>query len=160
MPLRCVSAVKERQYLPAADLFRVLCIALIAWYHFWQLSWLDPGFSVGGVHIDLQQTVRNGYMLVDMLLVLSGFLLALPYARWAQGRGDEPDGVDFYKKRFIRIVPSYLFAVLLAFFAWALPTGRYALSIPDGRTELSDPRRLSPRRPRPLLPIRNLKPPI
>ncbi len=118
--------MKERHYLPAADLFRVLCIALIAWYHFWQLSWLDPGFDLGGVHIDLQQTVRNGYMLVDMLLVLSGFLLALPYARWAQGRGDKPDGVDFYKKRFIRIVPSYLFAVLLSFFAWAIPTGQYA----------------------------------
>lgn len=118
--------MKERHYLPTSDLFRVLCIALIAWYHFWQLSWLDPGFFVGGVHIDLQQTVRNGYMLVDMLLVLSGFLLALPYARWAQGRGDRPDGTDFYKKRMIRIVPSYLFAVLLSYFAWAIPTGQYA----------------------------------
>jgi len=93
--------VKRREYLPAADLFRILCIGLIAWYHFWQLSWLDPGFSIGSVYVDLQQMIRNGYLLVDMLLVLSGFLLALPYARRGQALTQERiDGIGFYKSAF------------------------------------------------------------
>ena len=70
--------------------------------------------------------IRNGYMLVDMLLLLSGFLLALPWARWGQGRGEKPDAAVFYKKRAVRILPSYLFAIFAVFFAWALPTGQYA----------------------------------
>ncbi len=128
MPLRRREAarMKREGYLPAADLLRVLCIGLIGWYHFWQLSWLDPSFDLFGLHFDWQHVIRNGYMLVDMLLLLSGFLLALPWARWGQGRGEKPDAAAFYKKRAVRILPSYLFAIFAVFFAWALPTGQYA----------------------------------
>ncbi len=136
MPLRRREApdVKREGYLPAADLLRVLCIGLIGWYHFWQLSWLDPSFDLFGLHIDMQRMVRNGYMLVDVLLVLSGFLLALPWARCGQGRGARPEAAAFYKRRAVRILPSYLFAVLLVFFAWALPGGHYA----DAKDALRD----------------------
>ncbi|MCD7749169.1 MAG: acyltransferase [Oscillospiraceae bacterium] len=116
---------EERRYLAAADMLRVVCIGLIAWYHIWQQSWLDPGFSLGGVRVNLQQMVRHGYMMVDVLLVLSGFLLALPHARAAQGRGLAPKPAVFYLKRFWRIVPSYMLSVVLILLLWAIPGGAY-----------------------------------
>lgn len=117
---------KPRAYIAAADVLRVVCIFLVAWYHIWQQSWLNPGFRVGSVYVNLQQFVRNGYIMVDVLLVLSGFLLALPYAKARLGRGERPTAKYFYVNRFWRIVPSYVLAVLLCLFLWALPQGGYA----------------------------------
>ena len=106
-----MTSPRDRRYLAAADLLRVLCIVLVAWFHIWQQSWLDPGFSLAGTHVDLQRVVRRGYMMVDVILALSGFLLYLPRARAAL-RGDPAPGVwDFYGRRLRRILPSYLFAV-------------------------------------------------
>ena len=116
---------RSRSYLAAADLLRVICIGLVGWYHIWQQSWLDPGFFLGSHYVNLQQIVRNGYMMVDVLLVLSGFLLALPYARAGQGKDSPPSAREFYRKRFWRIVPSYALAILLTLVFWALPQGLY-----------------------------------
>lgn len=117
---------RSRNYLAAADVLRVACIGLVGWYHIWQQSWLDPGFSVGQYYVNLQQLVRNGYMMVDVLLVLSGFLLALPYARARQGGGPRPTTGEFCRKRFWRIFPSYALSLLLVLLLWALPRGLYA----------------------------------
>ena len=112
--------------LAAADVLRVAAIGLVAWYHFWQQSWLDPGFFIGKTYVNLLQVVRNGYLMVDLLLVLSGFLLALPHARARRDSLAAPDWKKFYVKRFWRIVPSYLLAVLAVFFLYALPQKLYA----------------------------------
>lgn len=116
---------RSRSYLAAADILRVVCISLVGWYHIWQQSWLNPSFFLAGHYVNLQQLVRNGYMMVDVLLVLSGFLLALPYARAGQGQGEHPSAKQFYRKRFWRIVPSYALAILLTLVFWALPQGLY-----------------------------------
>lgn len=116
---------RSRSYLAAADVLRVVCIGLVGWYHIWQQSWLDPGFHLFSHYVNLQQLVRNGYMMVDVLLVLSGFLLALPYARARQEQRIRPSFKQFYVKRFWRIVPSYVLAILLTLFLWALPQGLY-----------------------------------
>ena len=59
---------REKTYIAAADLLRVFCVGMVAWFHIWQQSWLDPGFRLGGMHIDLQRIVRRGYMGVDLML--------------------------------------------------------------------------------------------
>ena len=118
-------STRARPYLAAADVLRVVCISLVGWYHIWQQSWLDPGFSVGKYYVNLQQMVRNGYLMVDVLLVLSGFLLALPYAEARLGGAPRPSARDFYRRRFWRIVPSYALAILLTLVFWALPQGLY-----------------------------------
>ena len=89
-------------YAAAADLLRVFCVFMIAWFHIWQQSWLSPVLRVGGLTLNMTSPVRAGYMFVDLMLLLSGFLCYLPYAN---GRAPAPR--DFYLRRALRILPSY-----------------------------------------------------
>ena len=128
-----MSAPEERR-LAAADVLRVAAVFLVGWFHIWQQSWLDPGFRIGEYYVNLQQVVRHGYMMVDELLVLSGFLLALPAARrHIQGRLPEPAGA-FYRRRLWRILPGYYLTLLLVLLLWALPHGLY----PSGAAAAKD----------------------
>ena len=89
-------------YAAAGDFLRVVSIFMVAWFHIWQQSWLGPVLRVGGLRLDLTFAVRTGYMFVDLMLVLSGFLTYLPYACGKQ----RPAG-EFYLRRALRILPSY-----------------------------------------------------
>ncbi len=105
-------APAPRNYAAAADLMRVACVAMIAWYHIWQQSWLSPRLQIGAIDVNLLALVRAGYMFVDLMLMLSGFLLYLPWAN-----GEERSTRDFYARRALRILPSYwaCLAVMIVF---------------------------------------------
>ena len=108
-------APPSMRHVDTCDGLRALAVMVVAWFHIWQQSWLNPSFSLWGHYVDLQSVVRRGYMMVDLMLLLSGFLLYLPYIqRLRQGR-EALNVRRFYKKRLWRILPSYLFAVLFAF---------------------------------------------
>ncbi|MBR4080323.1 MAG: acyltransferase family protein [Clostridia bacterium] len=107
--------------IPELDGFRVLLVFIVSWYHFWQQSWLTPG--VGSVSLDF--LVRSGYMHVDGTILLSGFLLFLPYARSMYLGEALPDVRDFYRRRVMRIFPSYYFVIFATLFAVALPFGLF-----------------------------------
>lgn len=93
------------------DGFRALCVFLVGWYHIWQQGWLTPSLVLGNRVISLDPLLRSGYMWVDGMLLLSGFLLYLPFAE-----GKKPPAVlPFYKRRLIRILPSYLLCILPLF---------------------------------------------
>ena len=109
--MRDTLSVTRQRYFAAADVLRVLCIFTVAWFHIWQQSWLDPSFTLGGHYVNVQRIVRRGYMLVDPLLLLTGFLLYRPLVR---GGGKIADVREFYFRRLARIVPCYLLAVLVA----------------------------------------------
>ena len=101
-------APPEPGYAAAGDLLRVICILMVGWYHIWQQSWLSPALNIGGRFLDLTPYVRAGYMFVDMMLVLSGFLCYLPYA------DDRPHPAgEFYLRRGLRILPSYWLSLLV-----------------------------------------------
>lgn len=104
----------------AADFLRVACVGLIGWYHIWQQSWLNPDLHIFGHTLRLYPLVACGYMFVDLMLLLSGFLLML-------GRltGCSRDLRAFYSARAARILPSYLFCIAIMLFAWALPQHLY-----------------------------------
>lgn len=98
-------------YADAGDFLRVACVGLIGWFHIWQLSWLNPNLELFGRTFRIYPVVACGYMFVDLLLLLSGFLLMLG---WQSGRNRSLR--DFYTARAARILPSYLLciAVMLA----------------------------------------------
>lgn len=128
-----VNAPAERRYFAAADILRILCIFTVAWFHIWQQSWLDPSFVIGGHYFDLQRIVRRGYMLVDLTLLLTGFLLYRPLVR---SDGKIADVKGFYYRRLCRILPCYLLAVLVAAM-FALARGRTVGSAPLWRDLLA-----------------------
>lgn len=114
--------IPSSRRIPELDGVRVLLVFLVSWYHFWQQSWLTP--SVGSVSLDF--LLRTGYIHVDGTILLSAFLLFLPYARSMYEGERLPDRAAFYRRRFIRIAPSYYFITALLLFAVALPWGLYS----------------------------------
>ena len=102
----------DAKHLDVLDGVRVLCILLVGWFHIWQQSWLAPQFEVLGEFISLDFLLRSGYIWVDGMLLLSGFLLYLPYT---QAGTRLPAIGAFYKRRLIRILPSYLLCVVPMF---------------------------------------------
>ncbi len=109
------------RHIPELNGLRVLLVFIVSWYHIWQQSWWTP--HIGRTSLDF--LVRAGYVPVDGTILLSGFLLFLPHAR-AMLLGDEvPDVRSFYRKRVMRIVPSYVFVTLLMLFAVAIPYNLY-----------------------------------
>lgn len=105
------------------DGVRAFAIAFVVWFHFWQQSWLTPYVNVPawitkitGIHeFNLAGFVRYGFVFVDLLILLSAVCNFYPYARSIVLKEEWPDWKTFYKKRAIRILPSYLLAVAYMF---------------------------------------------
>ncbi len=121
----------DTDYVDVLDGIRVIGILIVLWFHFWQQTWLMPYYPTpflkcfGITTIDFNSLRRCGYLCVDLMILLSGFVLFLPYAK-QRIEGKKVDSIGtFYRKRFARIVPSYVFAVLVMFFI-ALRSGVYA----------------------------------
>lgn len=111
----------ERNHIGELDGIRAIAIIIIVGYHFWQLSWLRP--SVG--FIDLDWLIRNGSILVDMMILMSGFCLFLPYARHKVYDEEMPSTKKFYKNRFARIAPSYYLSIILILVLFVFPNREY-----------------------------------
>ena len=107
------------------DGIRVLAIALIAWFHIWQQSWLTPYLKIGNLHFDFTPLPRAGYLWVDMFILLSAFQLFLPHAREMILGESAPHPKVFYKKRLKRILPSYLLSIIICVY-FAVFSGAYS----------------------------------
>ena len=111
-----------KRHIPELDGLRVLMIFIVSWYHIWQQSWLRP--LIGSYSLDY--LVRSGYIWVDGTVLLSSFLLFLPYARAMSGKGPVPDTRDFYFRRARRILPGYYFIILAVLLCVAVPWKLYS----------------------------------
>lgn len=101
----------------AADLFRVLATGMVGWFHIWQQSWQGAG--------SLTYLARSGAAWVDGMIMLSAFCMFLPWANaMAEGRPcPSADPVTFYKKRAVRILPSYYVCILFSLVTVILQKG-------------------------------------
>ena len=109
------------RHVDVVDGIRGLTVLMVLWFHFWQQTWFMPTYptpwlSFLGITDLTPSHIRwVGYIFVDMMVLLSAFCLTLPVARsMLLGEGVD-DACTFYKKRFARIYPSYLLAVLISF---------------------------------------------
>lgn len=105
--------------------FRAIMVLLVANFHIWQQGWLYQTFRIGPLTIEMDYLTRSSYIFVDGMILLSGFLLFLPYARAMDEDYPLPKIGEFYLTRLARIVPSYVVAVLLMLFCVALPQNLY-----------------------------------
>ena len=123
--------MKQRSdYIGILDGIRAYSILIVAGFHLWQQSWLQNLFPsnllqfMGVRNFSLNWVPRTGYMFVDVMLLLSGFCLFLPYARqMTDPLAPEPDNLrTFFKKRAARILPSYYLCLLLYLIFWVRPS--------------------------------------
>ena len=112
--------------IPALHGARFLMVFFVAIFHWWQLSWLTPQFTLFGHHISMDPLLRSGYMWVDGMLLLSGFLCYLPHAAAREAGRPAPAPLPFYVKRFWRIVPTYLLNLAVVLLVIVLPQRLYA----------------------------------
>lgn len=112
------------RHVESCDGLRTLAVLIVAWFHIWQQSWLYPGLTVLGREINLDPLVRSGYMWVDMMILISGFCLYLPWARMRYEGGTPDRPLHFYARRLARIHPSYLLTIAIMF-AVAVARGAY-----------------------------------
>ena len=125
-------------YVGALDGIRLLAIVTVAHFHIWQQSWLTinvetPKLAKFGITVfSLEWIQRYGSFFVDMMILLTGFCLFLPYARYMIEGGEKRPGLpdryevrNFYIKRIARIVPSYYFCTLIYLIFIILPEKKY-----------------------------------
>lgn len=128
----CARREVSVHHVDVLDGIRALAIFIVAWFHIWQQSWLWPTLYLeksGTMLLNLSPLVSAGYIMVDVMLLISGFLLFLPYARymWARDHGELGPGSrlpgikEFYVKRALRILPSYWLSIFVVLFFFALP---------------------------------------
>ncbi len=121
----------DTTHVGALDGVRALGVLCVLWFHFWQQTWWMPVYQtpflswMGIERINPDVIRRVGYLCVDLMLLLSAFVLYLPYARNRFTNAPVDPVKTFFRKRFARIVPSYLFAVIVMY-AVALAEGTYA----------------------------------
>ncbi len=111
----------ETEHVGVLDGMRALAVLSVLWYHFWQQTWLMPEYKtpflewMGVSRIYPDAFRRVGYLSVDLLLLLSAFVLYLPYANNTFRKTPVVKTRMFFRKRFARIVPSYFFAIIVMF---------------------------------------------
>lgn len=106
--------------------FRALMVLFVANYHLWQQSWIPQHVQLFGLNVSLDFWTRSSYLFVDGMILLSAFLLYLPHAKNKLEGTPVPSVKRFYFNRAARILPSYLFAVLVMLFWVAIPQNLYA----------------------------------
>lgn len=109
------------RHVDVVDGIRGLSVLMVLWFHFWQQTWFMPNYPtpwlrfIGVTNLTPSHIRWVGYIFVDMMVLLSAFCLTLPLARSMLLGEPVDDACIFYKKRFARIYPSYLLAVLVSF---------------------------------------------
>jgi peptidoglycan/LPS O-acetylase OafA/YrhL len=108
---------RGRGFIAEVDGLRFVAISAVVLYHLSQhtLTRLMDGASVLPGERWLTELLDLGHYGVQLFFVLSGFLLALPFAKWRLGLGERPSLRAYYLRRLTRIEPPYLVAMVLLF---------------------------------------------
>ena len=127
----------DYRHVDVVDGIRGLSVLMVLWFHFWQQTWFMPNYPtpflsfLGITNLTPSHIRWVGYLFVDMMVLLSAFCMTLPIARSMLLGESVDDAATFYKKRFARIYPSYLLAVLISFgyqlWLGSYPTLSYAM---------------------------------
>jgi peptidoglycan/LPS O-acetylase OafA/YrhL len=95
-----------RAYIPEIDSFRFVAIVFVILYHLLQKTHLylleDPSF--------MTSRLNRG---VQLFFTVSGFVLALPFAKFWLMQGKKVELKTYFLRRLTRIEPPYLVSVLL-----------------------------------------------
>ncbi|MGH7805224.1 MAG: acyltransferase family protein [Candidatus Binatia bacterium] len=111
------------QFVPEIDGLRFLAISSVVYHHVGDFfpRVTPPGYEFGGVGYGIARVLSVGYLGVPLFFILSGFILALPFASHRL-HGTAPVKLSsYYARRLTRLEPPYVISMLFAFalFVWA-----------------------------------------
>lgn len=106
---------QSRSRFANLDGLRFVCILMVLWHH------------APAIGFDVAQIVGRGFLGVDFFFVLSGFLITTLLLR-ERDRFGRFSLSDFYRRRILRILPVYVFVVLLVAAYYILVKGQSELA--------------------------------
>lgn len=121
----------DSKYVDVLDGIRAISIIIVLIFHFWQQTWIWPSIDtpwlsfIGISRLSINEYAKVGYLFVDMMVLMSGFLLFLPLARQVLLGESMNSWKEYARKRIARIVPSYLVCVI-ALFIYNILLNNYA----------------------------------
>lgn len=99
-----------RSFIPVVDGLRFLAIAMVVLNHVGNNSRMPLP-----LHPRLLQVFQEGHFGVEIFFAISGFILALPFARHALVGGKPVDLKRYFVRRVTRLEPPYLISLTLIF---------------------------------------------
>jgi peptidoglycan/LPS O-acetylase OafA/YrhL len=108
------------EHLAPLDGLRGIAIALVVWFHLWEITWLRADVHLGPLTLNFNAIPEAGFVGVDLFFFLSGFVLFSPYARALFDGGETQTLATFAARRAFKILPSYALSIGVAIaFGWA-----------------------------------------
>ena len=77
----------DTKHIDVLDGIRAISVIIVLIFHFWQQTWIFPIVQtpwlsfLGIIQINITNYAKVGYLFVDMMVLISGFLLFFPFAR-------------------------------------------------------------------------------
>lgn len=101
------------EHLAPLDGLRGLAIALVVWFHVWQITWLRADVHLFGATLNFNAIPETGFVGVDLFFFISGFCLFYPYARTLFDGRPQQTLATFAYRRALKILPSYYLSIAL-----------------------------------------------
>lgn len=126
---RLTRVTNSQNFIPEVDGLRFLAILPVVLMHLnthytrvtaGQFDALAPG------EVGLKYVLERGGLGVELFFAISGFILALPFARYHLGLGARVDLKGYYLRRVTRLEPPYIISLLLFFTALVVVMGQAA----------------------------------
>jgi len=107
-------------YLPEVDGLRFICILWVLLLHAYGFFLKKSGPYTGGPadYKLWNYIIMRGAFGVNMFFCISGFVLAMPFARWRLAEGKPIRIGNYYKRRLIRFEAPYFVCMLIGYFGY------------------------------------------
>ena len=111
--------VTSQKFIPEIDGLRFLAIMPVLLMHF-TTAYLDysPNYDAAVINKThwLRQVLLTGTLGVYIFFAISGFILALPFARYYLRGGNEISLTKYFKRRIVRLEPPYIITLTIFLF--------------------------------------------
>lgn len=115
VPTRILS--RSRRFIPEVEGLRFVAVMAVMLYHLsgYTLVKHMAQAAVQPAESWIPSLFSLGHYGVQLFFVLSGFLLATPFAKWRLGLGPKPSLRTYFLRRLTRLEPPFIVLILLTF---------------------------------------------
>jgi peptidoglycan/LPS O-acetylase OafA/YrhL len=114
-----------RRFIAEVDGLRFIAIMAVFIFHLNAYTHLKAmnGAEIRPIESWVSEVFSVGHYGVQLFFVLSGFLLAIPFAKWRLGLGSQPSLKAYYLRRLTRLEPPYIISMGLLFVGGLIVVG-------------------------------------